>query len=143
MLRGVSSVVANRGRGARGKPDPVQPVHGGVYWVDDARVTMPPWLPARRLKTPRPVIVVSGSTFNFDDSWQFVLVVPTSTEPEMVSRFCVDLRPAESGMSRQTWARVPAIQPLEKTDLLDRCGLLQPMLMRAVIAQLVRYLELA
>lgn len=90
---------SSRFRGKRG-PAPTQPpiVRGGIYWVDDERLALPPWLPLRKPHPRRPVIVISPDELNHDDSWPFVVVVPTSTEPANNTRYCFELtQPSAKG----------------------------------------------
>lgn len=125
-----------RGRRGETPKDPPSALCGGVYYTSDKPLRLPPWIPARTPHEQRPVVVVNGMTIGQDVSWPFALVIPTSTEPEKVTRFCVRID------SHRTWARVPAVQPLMKADLGDRLGLVTPDELLELRSRLVQYLEL-
>lgn len=82
------------------------------------------------------MVVITAGEFGQDEEWLFAFVVPTSTEPDKVTPFCVRLE------SHGTWARVPAAQPLEKADLEDLIGLITPAELEEIYARLVQYLGL-
>lgn len=58
------------------------------------------------------------------------------------TRFDVKLAAGEAGTSKKCWIRVPATQPLLKSDLEDLTGKLQASKLSEVQARLVEYLGL-
>lgn len=94
---------------------------GGVYWVADNRLTLPP-NDERTVKPKRPVIVVSGDETNENPDWPIVLVVPISTSPTLRTPFCLKLGAGVGNLPAKCWARVVAVQPLAKDDIQDFLG---------------------
>lgn len=48
--------------------------------------------------------------------------VPCSTNEEWNSDWCIPIKKPQGGATKDTWARVPLIQPVLKKDLQDRLG---------------------
>lgn len=96
---------------------------GGVYWVADSCLTLPP-NDDRELKPTRPVIVVSGDETNENPDWPIVLVIPVSTSHTLKTEFCLKLGAGVGNLPRKGWARVVAIQPLTKEQIQDLMGML-------------------
>jgi mRNA-degrading endonuclease toxin of MazEF toxin-antitoxin module len=89
---------------------------GGIYIVSDNKLSLPP-NDGRKLKEARPFIVLTNYEFNVDDTWDLVLGCPISTSPNFVTKLCVQLTKEEASTPDDCWVRVPAFQPLLKTDL--------------------------
>jgi mRNA-degrading endonuclease toxin of MazEF toxin-antitoxin module len=119
---------------------PSSPVlRGGVYVVSDSALTMPP-NDKRQIKRTRPVIVLSGPVPNQDRDWLGVLVVPTSTSPDFVTPYCVEIARGDGNMTAQTWARVPMVQPILKEDLGNHWGIVKPPTLELLEARLLDYM---
>lgn len=116
-------------------------VAGGVYVVDDNALSLPP-NDNRTYHQSRPLIVISGSTTNSDPNWPTALVVPTSSSTQMRTRFCVKLGHGEGGLDRKTWARVPAAQPLMKSELTTNLGIISGVLLEEIHARLLEFMGL-
>jgi mRNA-degrading endonuclease toxin of MazEF toxin-antitoxin module len=71
-----------------------------------------------------------------------VLVAPLSSSTNRRTDFCVKVPANEGNVSRKTWVRVVAVQPLAKADLQDHFGTLPPARMEEIEANLLRYMEL-
>src|SRR5665647_2217150 len=114
-------------------------VAGGVYYIADKDLVLPPE-EERKLHPMRPVLVVSSPVSIHDGSWRFVAVVPLSSEPQRATRFCVAIKKGEGNLDRDTFARVPAVQPLMKDALGRYLGTLPPNRLEEVRANLATYL---
>ena len=94
----------------------VQP--GALYFVEDETLLLLPREDRKLHDTRRPVVVVSGAQVNANADWPFVLCCPLSTSTTRKTEFCVPLSGQEA-VGKKTWGRVPAIQPIMKSDLQD------------------------
>lgn len=47
----------------------------------------------------------------------YVVGCPTSTDPNLVTDFCVDAPRGSGNLPQDCWIRVPAVQPLDKSVL--------------------------
>jgi mRNA-degrading endonuclease toxin of MazEF toxin-antitoxin module len=119
-----------------------QIVLGGVYWVADARLTLPPDND-RQLHPRRGVVILSGPETNSDPAWLLVQVVPLSSESTRKTRFCVKISAGEGNVDKKVWARVPAVQPILKSDLQDYVGVLPETRVEEIQARLWQYLGMA
>jgi mRNA-degrading endonuclease toxin of MazEF toxin-antitoxin module len=119
---------------------PDYPVLGGIYFVTDADMQMPP--AQRRVihPEPRPFVVLSGPESNRNDGWPLVMGCPTSSQTTWRSPFCVKIAAGEFGSTRKTWIRVPALQPLEKSLLGTRMGVLDAARLELVQSRIADYL---
>jgi mRNA-degrading endonuclease toxin of MazEF toxin-antitoxin module len=115
------------------------PRRGGVYYVKDELVTLLP-REDRQLHDRRPVVVLSINEMNNRSDWPVVLVVPTSSEPDRATPFCVEIKKNEGNLNKRTWARVPAVQPLEKADLGDYLGDLPGPRLTEILSRLADYM---
>ncbi|GAA1431360.1 hypothetical protein GCM10009616_18270 [Microlunatus lacustris] len=116
-------------------------VAGGVYWVRDESISLPP-NDVRNMHPRRPVVVISGPNTNSDPNWATVLIMPTSTATTHRTRFCVKLPAGCGNLDKKTWARVPAAQPLLKTDLQDQLGILPADKLEEIQGRLLDYMGL-
>lgn len=114
---------------------------GGVYWVSDSCLTLPP-NDARDIKPKRPVIVVSGDETNENPGWPIVLVVPVSTSPNLKTEFCLQLGAGTGNLPRKGWARVVAVQPLTKDEIQDMMGILPSAMVAILEENLFAYMDL-
>src|SRR2546421_4703145 len=118
------------------------PINAGVYYVIDEKLRL---LPEEERKVHEPrrlVVVLSGSTTNSDSNWLFVIVCPISGSTQFKTKFCVKLAVGEGGVSKKCWIRIPAIQPIKKTDLEDRTGILDAKKLDEIHARLLQYMGL-
>jgi mRNA-degrading endonuclease toxin of MazEF toxin-antitoxin module len=118
-------------------------VNGGVYYVKDSTISLPPNEGREPHEQRRPVVVVSGPTTNSNGGWPVVLVAPISSSTSRKTSYCVKLAAGEGGVAKRCWVRVVAIQPLRKADLEDRLGVLPATRLEEVQARLFQYLGLA
>jgi mRNA-degrading endonuclease toxin of MazEF toxin-antitoxin module len=115
---------------------------GGVYLVQDKLIRLLPE-EERVVKDPRrPVVVVSGPDTNGDAAWPLVLACPISGSTSRRTKYDAQLAAGQGGVIKKCWVRVPAVQPLQKTDLQDRSGTLDERLLAQVHTRLVQYMGL-
>lgn len=119
----------------------VPPRPGGVYLVADRDLSLPPKDDRLVHEERRPVVVLSGLSTNGDTSWPVVLVVPLSTSTSRRTRFCVKIGAGEGNVTKRTWARVPAVQPLAKDSLQDHLGVLPAERLEQIHAKLLQYMD--
>lgn len=117
------------------------PVVGGIYIVRDGALTLPP-NDRRDVHPTRPVVVLSRPDTNVDPNWPVVLVCPLSSSTGLKTRFCVKLAAGEANSNKKTWIRVPAVQPLLKSELGSHTGTLDQDKLEEVQARLLEYLGL-
>jgi len=115
--------------------DPIR--RGSVMWVPDAAVQMPPDA-HRQMHAKRPVLVLSGDASNDDASWPIILAAPI-TSSDYSTEFDVKVGANQGGLSKKGWIRIPLIQPIAKTDVLERAGQLDAAIVAEVIARWLRY----
>jgi mRNA-degrading endonuclease toxin of MazEF toxin-antitoxin module len=116
-------------------------VQGGIYWVTDEDLSLPP-NDNRKTHPRRPVVVLTGPETNSFAGWRLVLVAPISSESTRKTQYCVRLSAGEGGVSSKCWVRVPAIQPLLKEQLGDMSGILSGQRLEEIHARLWQYLGL-
>jgi len=117
-------------------------VNGGVYYVKDAVISLPPNDARIYHEERRPVVVLSGPDTNSDRAWRMVLVAPISSSTSLKTSHCVRLSAGEGGLTKKCWVRVVAVQPLLKSDLQDRLGVLPSARLEEIQARLFQYLGL-
>jgi mRNA-degrading endonuclease toxin of MazEF toxin-antitoxin module len=88
------------------------------------------------------VVVVTGTESNGDPDWPFVLACPISGSTKRRTRFDVQLGTGQGGVTKKCWIRIPAVQPLMKSDLEDKTGTLEEALLTQVQGRLAQYLGL-
>lgn len=115
---------------------------GGVYLVKDSAIRLPPDQEREPHAQRRPVVVLTGPNSNSNTGWPIVLAAPVSTSTTRKTSFCVKLAVGEGGVPKQCWVRVVAIQPLLKSDLGDRLGLLPAARLGEVQARRFQYMGL-
>lgn len=97
---------------------------GGVYWVPDRLLTLPPDYD-REPYPRRAVVVISGGAENENQDWPIVLVALCSSQSSQASlrtRYCVKLSQGVANVSKKCWIRVAAAQPIAKDDIGDYVG---------------------
>lgn len=116
---------------------------GWVYWVDDTEVRLN-GEQHRVNHNSRPVLVVSdlGSMHgkNLDPGWPTVTVIPISSSTSFKTKFDVKLAAGVAGLPKKCWARVPAIQVVEKHVLGAAAGELPANLLYDVAVNVLDYL---
>jgi mRNA-degrading endonuclease toxin of MazEF toxin-antitoxin module len=113
---------------------------GGIYLVDDRALRLIPEEERVVHDARRPVVVLSGSDTNNDPGWPFLLACPLSSSTRRRTRFDVQLAVGQGNVTKKTWVRIPAIQPLIKSSLQDRQGTLDERLLSQIQARLAQYL---
>ncbi|WP_433083801.1 type II toxin-antitoxin system PemK/MazF family toxin [Dactylosporangium sp. CA-052675] len=107
--------------------------------MSDAALTLPP-NDDRQLHPRRMVVVLSGPDTNSDPTWRFVSVAPLSSESSRKTRFCVRIPAGEANVTKKVWVRVPAVQPLMKSHLEDKVGVLGADRLAEIQARFWQYL---
>jgi mRNA-degrading endonuclease toxin of MazEF toxin-antitoxin module len=115
---------------------------GGVYLIKDELIRLLPEEKREVHVTRRPAVVISGPATNGEAEWPVVLVCPISGSTTHRTRYDVQLAAGQGGATKKCWIRVPAVQPLLKTHLQDRAGILDERLLSQVQARLAQYLGL-
>jgi mRNA-degrading endonuclease toxin of MazEF toxin-antitoxin module len=115
---------------------------GDVYLVSDDALSLPPIDDCKVHRERRPVVVLSGETTNSDPAWLTVLVVPLSSSTTRKTRYCVKLGVGDGNLTKKTWARVPAVQPLAKGHLQDFTGSLPADKLEQIQARVLEYMGL-
>ena len=67
---------------------------------------------------------------------------PISSSTARKTGYCVKLNAGEGGLVKKGWVRVIAVQPLLKSDLQDRLGVVPAERLEEVQARLFQYLGL-
>lgn len=117
-------------------------VVGGVYLVSDNCLTLPPERAREIHETRRPFLVLSGPAHNGDPDWPVVLGCPLSSSTSWRTGLCVKIAAGEAGSDRKTWVRIPALQPLMRSDLQDLQGTLSTERLEEVQARVLEYMGL-
>ncbi|GAB3428545.1 type II toxin-antitoxin system PemK/MazF family toxin [Flindersiella endophytica] len=117
-------------------------VTGGVYYVSDEKLSLPPESIRQVHEERRRFLVLSGSGTNSETGWLVVTGCPISGSTGFRTRFDVKLAANEAGVTKKCWVRVPAIQPLLKSDLEDLTGTLTADRLVEVQTRLLQYLGL-
>lgn len=126
----------------QGSVDAVEIIAGGVYYVADDKLALPPESKRTRHEERRSFVVVSGQPQNNDSRWPLVLGCPISSSTTHRTRFCIKLSQGEANLGKKSWIRVPAIQPLDKGDLEDLLGTLPDEVAKKLIASILSYMDI-
>jgi len=119
---------------------------GCIYKVKDDRIRLPDNEKRQLHKEKRSVIVVSdqhgahGSNSYPPSLWPSVWVVPLSTSKRDVTVFDVEIPFGEGGMNKAAWARVPALQVMDKDALEDMSGQVSRDILDQLTAMILDYL---
>ena len=91
---------------------------GDVFLVADRLLNLPPTSDRKVYPDarPRPFVVLSYLNGPIPDL-PTVLGCPISSETTRWTPLCVKLGAGEAGLSRKSWIRIPALQPVAKEDL--------------------------
>ncbi|OSC38745.1 type II toxin-antitoxin system PemK/MazF family toxin [Mycobacterium decipiens] len=116
------------------------PIRGGIYLIPDEAVVLLPKVVKRRLHKHRYFVVLSGDTTNNDAKWPLVSGCPLSGETTLKTRFDIKLGQGEGGVEKKCWVRIPALQSIEKADLWQFTGTLDPPKVAQIDAALFDYL---
>ncbi|XVU23982.1 type II toxin-antitoxin system PemK/MazF family toxin [Actinoplanes sp. CA-054009] len=117
-------------------------INGGVYYVRDSLISLPPNDERQIHEERRPVVVLSGPDTNSSNGWRTILIAPISSSTQLKTSYCVKLAAGEGGLRKKSWVRVIAVQPLLKADLGDRLGVLPAERLEEIQARLFQYLGL-
>ncbi|QSB13959.1 type II toxin-antitoxin system PemK/MazF family toxin [Natronosporangium hydrolyticum] len=117
-------------------------INGGVYYVKDNVISLPPNDQREYHEQRRPVVILSGPDTNSDKDWRVVLVAPISSSTSLKTSYCVKVNAGEANMSKKCWVRVVAVQPILKSDLGDRLGVLPSERLEEVQARIFQYMGL-
>ena len=115
---------------------------GGVYLISGKTLRLIPEEQRVVHDERRPVVVVTGIESNGDPEWPFVLACRISASTRRRTRFDVQLAMGQGGATKKCWIRIPAVQPLMKSDLEDQSGTLDEALLTQVQGRLAQYLGL-
>ncbi|MEO7897019.1 MAG: type II toxin-antitoxin system PemK/MazF family toxin, partial [Pseudolysinimonas sp.] len=116
---------------------------GGIYFVADSEITLPPEKGREVHDAGRRFLVLSGRETNNRQSWPLVIGCPISGSTSFRTEFDVLLGAGEFGTIKKCWVRVPALQPILKTDLGALSGTLDTERLNLVQARVFEYLGLA
>ena len=128
--------------------DPRRYLAGSIYLVADSRLTLPSGESRLVHDERRPVLVVSdqnevhGTNAQDARGWPSVLVVPISSSTTYKTRFDVKLAAGCGNLTKKAWARVPALQAIDKAYLEDLLGQVPPDVLDGITAQILDYLGL-
>ncbi|MCI1018192.1 type II toxin-antitoxin system PemK/MazF family toxin [Microbacterium sp. C5A9] len=114
---------------------------GGLYWVPDSAVALPPQKPNRVMHPKRPFLVFSNDSVNTDDEWPLVLGFPVTTSHEFATRFCVNLPKGTCPLPKESWVQVPLLQPLAKEKLQTYVGPLAANTLEDIRLSLIQYTD--
>jgi mRNA-degrading endonuclease toxin of MazEF toxin-antitoxin module len=119
---------------------------GAVYFVNDSDIMLPAGEMRATHTERRPVVVVSdqneqhGTNAEVSGIWPSVLVVPISSSTRYRTRFDVKLGAGEGNLSKKGWARVPALQVMDKEHLDELIGHISGDKLDELTAQILNYL---
>lgn len=96
--------------------------------------------------TRRSVIVVSdqnqihGTNSWSSNVWPSVLIVPISTQERLKTAFDVEIPYGEGNLGTRGWARIPALQLIDKDYLEDMSGQIRLEKLEEITARILDYL---
>ncbi|HIY40550.1 MAG TPA: type II toxin-antitoxin system PemK/MazF family toxin [Candidatus Nocardiopsis merdipullorum] len=111
---------------------------GGIYWVPDRLLALPPDYD-RDPHHRRAVVVISGDAENENEDWPIVLVAPCSSQSTRKTRYCVKLGQGVANVQKKCWVRVAAVQPMAKDELGDYVARLPAHLLEDVYFNFAEY----
>lgn len=111
-----------------------------MYYVADKRIALPPESNRNMHDERRPFVVVSGSAYNSDAGWPFVLGCPVSSSTRRRTKLCVKIAKGDANATKRGWIRVSALQPLMKGDLGDFMGILPSSTLDLLHARVLQYM---
>ena len=125
--------------------NPADNAAGCVYYLADSKLKLPG---GERLEhdARRPVLVVSdqnrrhGRNALPSNDWPSVLIVPISSSTTYRTSFDVKLSAGEGGLAKKGWARIPALQMVDKDHLEDMTGCVPQSKLDEVTTQILNYL---
>jgi mRNA-degrading endonuclease toxin of MazEF toxin-antitoxin module len=117
-----------------------QTIRAGIYLVSDDKLVMLPRVVRRFLHDHRFFVVLNGDATNSQSDWPTVSGCPISSQTRLKTRFDVKLAAGEGGVTKKCWVRIPAIQSIEKADLWQFTGTLDPAKLEQIDAALFDYL---
>ncbi|HVC81802.1 MAG TPA: type II toxin-antitoxin system PemK/MazF family toxin [Chloroflexota bacterium] len=121
---------------------------GSIYYIPDVRLRLPGDIDSRTHHPQRPVLIVSdqnarhGTNAQPSQLWPSVLIVPLSSSTTGRTKFDVRLGAGEGNLPKKSWARVPALQVVDKDYIGDYLGKVTPAVLEMVNAQILNYLGL-
>jgi mRNA-degrading endonuclease toxin of MazEF toxin-antitoxin module len=120
---------------------------GGVYYISDHLLKLPGDSGGGRKQHPqRPVLVVSdqneenGTNAAPANVFPVVWIVPLSTSSTGRTRFDIPVAAGDGNLPQKCWARVPALQLVDKANLGTFLGVVKQETLDAVTAQILRFL---
>jgi mRNA-degrading endonuclease toxin of MazEF toxin-antitoxin module len=113
---------------------------GGLYFVADHKIVLPPEEERMLHQERRRFVVLTSADTNRDPEWPTVLGAPLSASTRYRTRFDVKIAAAEAGTTKKCWIRIPAVQPLKKSDLEDLTGVLSEQRLWEARARLFHYI---
>ncbi|WIE69214.1 type II toxin-antitoxin system PemK/MazF family toxin [Curtobacterium sp. MCLR17_054] len=115
---------------------------GGIYLVKEDALTLPPEASRTKHAERRPFVVLSGAGTNSRIDWKTVLGCPISSSTSYRTEFDVKLAQGEFGATKKCWIRIPALQPILKTDLEDLTGTLDAARLEEAQARVLEFMGL-
>lgn len=113
---------------------------GGLYLVADHKIALPPDEERVFHQERRRFVVLTSADTNDAPEWPTVLGAPLSASTRYRTRFDVKIAAGEAGTTKKCWIRIPAVQPLKKSDLEDLTGVLSDQRLWEARARLVHYI---
>lgn len=126
---------------------PTRFLAGSVYYVADEQARLPGGDRERKLHEQRRIVLVVSDQNDRhatnsmpSDLWPSVLVVPISSSPKWKTIFDVFIAKGDGNLSKEGWARIPALQVMDKDHLEDMTGQVGPDTLEKVTSQILNYL---
>jgi mRNA-degrading endonuclease toxin of MazEF toxin-antitoxin module len=117
---------------------------GSIYFVADDKIVLPEAGRRQLHRERRPVLIVSDlgglNQTNCNETWPSVWVVPVSSSTTYKTRFDIKIAAGDGNLAKKGWARVPALQVMDKSYLQDLVGIVHRTTLESVIAQVLSYL---
>lgn len=119
---------------------------GGVYVAKDPELFLETRSRKRGTKRlehgTRTVIILSNNAVNSSSDWAVVLAVPTTSKSSYATEYCVHIPLDEDngGLSLESWAVTPVLQPVKKSDIIDSLGTISPDNLGFIEAKVLEYI---